>query len=162
MFHEKGSARYNAVINGMKRIDTTLDKKESGSIMGADSTILIVDDNESMRTVIRHALENAGYQNIISADDGSSAFAVAKAQKVSLIISDWNMWGMTGIELLKKVRTNDQIGSIPFLMLTVEALDVSRDVAFAHGVSDFLTKPFTAKRLVEKVKKLLGHAPDEN
>ncbi|MHB8908415.1 MAG: response regulator [Syntrophales bacterium] len=130
--------------------------------MGEDGTILIVDDNESMRTVIRHALESGGYQNIISADDGSSAFAVVKAQKVGLIISDWNMWGMTGIELLKKVRKDDQTGSIPFLMLTVEALDVSRDVAFAHGVSDFLTKPFTAKRLLEKVEKLLGYAPHKN
>lgn len=130
--------------------------------MAADSTILIVDDNESMRTVIRHALENAGYRNIISADDGSSALAAAKAQKVGLIVSDWNMWGMTGIELLKKVRKDDQLGSIPFLMLTVEALDVSRDAAFAQGVSDFLTKPFTAKRLLEKVEKLLGYAPQGN
>ena len=130
--------------------------------MKVNSMILIVDDNESMRTVIRHALENAGYQGIMEADDGSSAFTIAKAHKVDLIISDWNMLGMTGIELLKKVRKDEEIGSTQFLMLTVEALDVSRDAAFADGVSDFLTKPFTAKCLLEKIEKLLGSAPLEN
>jgi two-component system chemotaxis response regulator CheY len=130
--------------------------------MSGNGMILIVDDNESMRTVIRHALENAGYQNIIEAEDGSSAFTIAKAKKVDLIISDWNMWGMTGIEFLKKVRNDGEIGSTHFLMLTVEALDVSRDDAFAQGVSDFLTKPFTAKSLLKKIEKLLGYAPHDN
>jgi two-component system chemotaxis response regulator CheY len=96
--------------------------------------------------------------NIIETDDGSSAFTVAKNQKVDLIISDWNMLGVTGIELLKKVRSDDEIGSTHFLMLTVEALNVSREAAFEHGVSDFLTKPFTAKGLMEKIEKLLGSA----
>lgn len=124
--------------------------------------ILIVDDNEPMRTVIRHALENAGYKNIIEADDGSSAFAIAKAQKVDLIISDWNMLGMTGIDLLKKVREDDEIGSTQFLMLTAEGRDVSRDAAFAQGVSDFLTKPFTIKGLMEKIEKLLRNTLHNN
>jgi two-component system chemotaxis response regulator CheY len=130
--------------------------------MSGNGMILIVDDNESMRTVIRHALENAGYQNIIEAEDGSSAFTVAKAKKVDLIISDWNMRGMTGIEFLKKVRNDGEIGSIHFLMLTVEALDVSRDDAFTQGVSDFLTKPFTAKGLLKKIEILLGSALHDN
>ncbi len=130
--------------------------------MTNNGMILIVDDNEPMRTVIRHILEHAGYRNIVEADDGSSAFTIAKAKKVALIISDWNMLGMTGIELLKKVREDDEIGSTHFLMLTVEALDVSRDVAFAHGVSDFLTKPFTSKGLLEKIEKLLEYAPHDN
>jgi two-component system chemotaxis response regulator CheY len=135
---------------------------KQGGIMRGNEMILIVDDNEPMRTVIRHVLENAGYRNIIEADDGSSAFTLVKAQKVDLIISDWNMLGMTGIELLKKVRQDDEIASTHFLMLTVEALNVSRDIAFAHGVSDFLTKPFTAKGLLEKIDKLLGYAPHDN
>jgi two-component system chemotaxis response regulator CheY len=134
----------------------------AGGMMRRNAVILIVDDNEPMRTVIRHILEHAGYQNIIETDDGSSAFTIAKAQMVDLIISDWNMLGMTGIELLKKVRGDDEIGSTHFLMLTVEALDVSRDAAFAHGVSDFLTKPFTSKGLLEKIEKLLECAPHDN
>jgi two-component system chemotaxis response regulator CheY len=72
------------------------------------------------------------------------------------------MLGMTGIELLKKVREDDEVASTPFLMLTVEALDVSRDAAFAYGVSDFLTKPFTVKGLLEKIEKLLEYAPHDN
>jgi two-component system chemotaxis response regulator CheY len=130
--------------------------------MTGNGMILIVDDNEPMRTVIRHMLEHAGYRNIIEADDGSSAFTIAKAQKIDLIISDWNMLGMTGIELLKKVREDDEIRSTPFLMLTVEALNVSRDVAFAQGVSDFLTKPFTKKNLLEKIEKLLEYASHDD
>jgi two-component system chemotaxis response regulator CheY len=134
----------------------------SGGIMTGNEMILIVDDNEPMRTVIRHILEHAGYQNIIEADDGASAFTIAKTQRVDLIISDWNMLGVTGIELLKKVREDDRIGLTHFLMLTVEGLDVSRDVAFAHGVSDFLTKPFTSKGLLEKIEKLLESTPHDN
>lgn len=80
-----------------------------GGIMRRNALILIVDDNEPMRTVIQHIPEHAGYHNIIEADDGSSAFPIAKAQKVDLIISDWNMLGMTGIEFLKKVREDDEI-----------------------------------------------------
>jgi two-component system chemotaxis response regulator CheY len=125
-------------------------------LMKESKKILIVDDNRAMRTVIKHALESAGYSNITEADDGSSAFAIAKSQNVDLIISDWNMLGMTGIELLKKVREDGDIGKTPFLMLTVEGLCASRDEAFAHGVSDFLTKPFTVGDLREKVGKSLG------
>jgi two-component system chemotaxis response regulator CheY len=130
--------------------------------MKRDEAILIVDDNEPMRTVIRHALENAGYQNICEADDGSSAFAIVKTQKIDLIISDWNMLGVSGIDLVMNVRKDDEVHATPFLMLTVEALEVSRDVAFEQGVSDFLTKPFTIKRLLDKIERLLGHVPPVN
>jgi len=126
------------------------------------AAILVVDDNESMRTMIRKVLERAGYQDIVSTYDGTPALKIVKSRRIDLIISDWNMFGMTGIELLKKVRADRDIGQTPFLMLTVEGLEVSRDEAFAHGVSDFISKPFKSRDLLEAIERVLEAAPEKN
>jgi CheY-like chemotaxis protein len=123
--------------------------------MGNDTTILIVDDNSTMRTIIRHILEHAGYTNIIEDSDGTTAFRVVKSRKIDLIISDWNMHAMTGIEFLKKVREDNEIGKTPFLMVTVEGLEASRETAFQCGVSGFIAKPFHVNDLLEIVEKVL-------
>ena len=123
--------------------------------MGNNITILIVDDNATMRRIIRHILEHAGYINIIEDSDGATAFKIVKSQKIDLIISDWNMLGMTGIEFLRKVREDNEVGKTPFLMVTVEGLEVSRETAFQCGVSGFIAKPFHVNDLLEKVEKVL-------
>lgn len=123
--------------------------------MGKNITILLVDDNAAMRDVMRHFLEHGGYNDIIEADDGSVAFKIVKSRKIDLIISDWNMLGVTGIEFLKKIREDSEVGKTPFLMVTVEGMEVSEKTAFQFGVSDFLAKPFTGRVFLDKVEKVL-------
>lgn len=120
-------------------------------------TILIVDDNELMRNLIRHMLESQGYMDFVEAVDGSSAFTILKSQKIDLVFADWNMLGMTGIELLKKVREDSTIGKTPFIMVSVEGGAVSIDEALKYGVSDFISKPFTSKILIETLEKVMGN-----
>jgi two-component system, chemotaxis family, chemotaxis protein CheY len=119
--------------------------------------ILIVDDNEPIRTVIKHILESEGYKDFVEATDGYAALKILKSQKVDLIFSDWNMLGMTGIELLKKVREDDSIGRTPFIMLSVEGGAVSIDTAMKCGASDFISKPFTKSILVQTLEKVIGN-----
>ena len=123
--------------------------------MNKDISILIADDNEMMSNLIRLMLEKNGFKNIIEVHDGTSAFNTIKAQKIDLIIADWHMDGISGIELLKKVRADGKIGSTPFIIVSVEGLDVSIDTAFKHGVSDFISKPFRMEVLLEKITKVM-------
>ncbi|HOG16728.1 MAG TPA: response regulator [Syntrophales bacterium] len=117
--------------------------------------ILIVDDFATMRKVIRNLLKQVGYENILEAEDGVSALRVLKAQKVDLIISDWNMPNMTGFELLKAVRADADLGKTPFLMVTAEALQDNVVAAVKAGVSNYIVKPFTAEVLNEKISKIM-------
>ena len=128
--------------------------------MGMDKniTVLIVDDNSIMRTIIRQILEHAGYTDIIEDSDGYTAFKIIKSRKIHLIISDWNMVGVSGVELLKKVRADEEVGNTPFLMVTVEGMEASREVAFQHGASGFVAKPFHVMELLEEVEKVLSIA----
>jgi len=85
-------------------------------------SILVVDDFATMRKVIRNLLKQVGYENIVEAENGEAALSVLKSRKVDLIISDWNMPTMSGYELLKAVRADDELQKTPFLMVTAEAL----------------------------------------
>lgn len=123
--------------------------------MNKDITILIADDNEMMTDLIKLMLEKNGFKNIIEIRDGLSAFNIIKSQKIDLIIADWHMEGMSGIELLQKVRADDNIGNTPFIIVSVEGLDVSIDKAFKCGVSDFISKPFRMEVLMEKLTKVM-------
>lgn len=123
--------------------------------MNKNITILIADDNEMMTDLIKLMLEKNGFKNFTEVRDGSSAFNVIKSQKIDLIIADWHMEGMSGIELLQKVRLDDNIGNTPFIMVSVEGLDVSIDTAFKCGVSDFISKPFRMEVLMEKITKVM-------
>lgn len=124
--------------------------------MKEGTIILIVDDNEPMRMLIRSILVKAGYSLFLQADDGTSAYKILKEQKVDLIISDWNMLGMTGIDLLKKVRGDQDIARTPFIMVSVEGLTISKKQAFASGANGFVTKPFSVKALTDSVAKVMG------
>jgi two-component system, chemotaxis family, chemotaxis protein CheY len=117
--------------------------------------ILVVDDFATMRKVIRNLLKQVGYENIIEADDGSNALKILKSQKIDLVISDWNMPNMTGLELLKAVRSDEDLKSTPFLMVTAEALQDNVIAAVKAGVSNYIVKPFTAEVLNEKITKIL-------
>lgn len=123
--------------------------------MGKDIKILVVDDFATMRKVVKNLLKQAGYENIIEAEDGVAALKILKSQKVDFVISDWNMPNMTGIELLKTVRADEEIGKIPFLMVTAEALQDNVIAAVKAGVSNYIVKPFTAEVLNEKITKIM-------
>ena len=83
--------------------------------------VLVVDDFSTMRRIVRNILRQLGFQNVVEADDGTSAWEVLNREKIDFIVSDWNMPQMTGIDLLRKVRSSEQFANIPFLMVTAEA-----------------------------------------
>jgi two-component system chemotaxis response regulator CheY len=117
--------------------------------------IMVVDDFATMRKVIRNLLKQVGYENIVEAEDGVVALKTLKSKKIDLVISDWNMPNMTGIELLKAVRADEELSATPFLMVTAEALQDNVIAAVKAGVNNYIVKPFTAEVLNEKITKIL-------
>jgi two-component system chemotaxis response regulator CheY len=118
--------------------------------------ILIVDDFATMRKIIKNILLQLGFKDILEADDGTTALEFLKKQKVDLIISDWNMPKMPGIELLKAIRKNEDLKDIKFIMVTAEAQKESVVEAIKHGVNQYVIKPFTPETLKEKLEKVFG------
>jgi len=117
--------------------------------------VLIVDDFATMRKVVRNLLKQVGYEDIIEAEDGVMALKALKSQKIDVIVSDWNMPNMTGLELLKAVRADAELAKTPFLMVTAEALQDNVVAAVKAGVNNYIVKPFTAEVLNEKIKKIM-------
>jgi two-component system chemotaxis response regulator CheY len=117
--------------------------------------ILVVDDFATMRKVIRNLLKQSGYEDIAEAEDGVTAMNVLKSTKIDFVISDWNMPNMTGIELLRAVRSDNDLCAMPFLMVTAESLKENVVEAVKAGVSNYIVKPFTAEVLGEKIEKIL-------
>ncbi len=126
--------------------------------MGLDTNmkILIVDDFSTMRKIIRNILVQLGFKNIIEADDGTTALEVLSKEKVDLIISDWNMPKMSGLDLLKAVRGNEATKNLPFIMVTAEAQKENILEAIKYKVSQYIVKPFTPETLKEKLEKVFG------
>jgi len=122
----------------------------------ADYKILVVDDHALTRDMVRMILKSMGFSDILSAENGEIAFDAVKASYFDLIICDWNMPRFTGLELLTAVRSNKDFADTPFLMLTAEAYRESVKAALQAGVTDYISKPFTAGVLGEKVLKALG------
>jgi two-component system chemotaxis response regulator CheY len=116
--------------------------------------ILIVDDFSTMRRIIKNLLRDLGFTNTDEADDGHSALPMLQSGKFDFLITDWNMPGMTGIELLKSVRADDKIASLPVLMVTAEAKREQIIEAAQAGVNGYVVKPFTAAALKEKIEKI--------
>ncbi len=116
--------------------------------------ILIVDDFSTMRRIIKNLLRDLGFNNTAEADDGSSAFPMLENGRFDFLVTDWNMPGMTGIELLKKVRKNEKICSLPVLMVTAEQKREQIVDAAQAGVNGYIVKPFTAITLKEKIDKI--------
>ncbi len=118
-------------------------------------TVLVVDDFSTMRRIVRNVLRELEFKDIIEAEDGTAAVTVLKNQKVDLIVSDWNMPRMTGLELLKYVRSTAGLEDTPFLMVTAESKKENIVEAVKAKVSNYIVKPFTAATLGEKLEKIL-------
>ena len=118
-------------------------------------TVLVVDDFSTMRRIVRNILRDLEFKNIIEAEDGDAAVTILKTQKVDLIVSDWNMPKMTGLDLLKWVRSNEKTAKLPFLMVTAESQKENIIEAVKARVSNYVVKPFTAATLGEKLEKIL-------
>ena len=116
--------------------------------------ILVVDDFSTMRRIIKNILRQLGYNNIVEADDGSTAWEVLNKEKIDFVISDWNMPQMPGIELLRKVRSSENFAEMPFLMVTAEAQQENIIEAVQAKVSNYIVKPFTAETLGQKIDKI--------
>ena len=124
--------------------------------MNPNMRVLIVDDFATMRRIIKNILTQLGYKNTLEADDGTTALEVLKKEKVDLIISDWNMPKMTGLELLKTVRASETLARTPFIMVTAEAQQDNIILAVKAKVSQYIVKPFTADTLGEKIDKVFS------
>ncbi|MBF0509439.1 MAG: response regulator [Deltaproteobacteria bacterium] len=118
--------------------------------------ILVVDDARNVRFTVTLFLRKLGYSNIQDAPEGVTAFKLLKAKKFDFIICDWNMPVMNGLELLRKVRDDETLRHIPFLMITAEALKENIVQAIQEGVTQYIVKPFSQKTLQEKMKAIFG------
>ncbi len=118
--------------------------------------ILIVDDYKTMLRIIRNLLKQLDFVNVEDAIDGSSALQKLREGKYGLVISDWNMEPMTGIQLLKEVRADENLKKIPFIMITAESKTENVVVAKEAGVSNYIVKPFNAATLKSKLVGVLG------
>ena len=118
--------------------------------------VLVVDDFATMRRIVKGVLKQLGFNDIIEAEDGSLALEELKREKVGLIVSDWNMPNMTGLDLLKAVRGNDALKGIPFIMVTAEGQKENVVEAVKSGVSNYIVKPFTPETFNEKLQKVFA------
>ena len=123
--------------------------------MDTSIKVLVVDDFATMRRILKNILKQLGFKNLVEADDGTTAWDVLEEQKIDLVLCDWNMPKMTGLELLKKVRADEKHGKVPFLMVTAEAQKQNVIEAVQAGVSNYVVKPFTAEAISEKLEKIL-------
>ncbi len=116
--------------------------------------ILVVDDFATMRRIIKNILRQLGFNNIVEADDGTTAWEVLNQDKIDFVISDWNMPKMPGIDLLRKVRSSEEFADMPFLMVTAEAQQENVIEAVQAKVSNYIVKPFTPDVLIQKIEKI--------
>jgi len=124
--------------------------------MDTSIKVLVVDDFATMRRIVKGVLKQLGFDSIVEAEDGSGALETLKKEKVGLIVSDWNMPKMTGLELLKAVRGDDNLKGIPFIMVTAEGQKDNVVEAVKAGVSNYIVKPFTPETFNEKLQKVFG------
>ncbi len=123
-------------------------------MLDKDIKILIVDDFSTMRRIVRNLLRELGFTNISEADDGTTALSKLKESSFDFLVTDWNMPGMAGIELLKKVRADSELNDLPVLMVTAEAKREQIIEAAEAGVNGYIIKPFSAATLKEKLDKI--------
>ena len=122
--------------------------------MDKNMKILIVDDFSTMRRIIKNLLRDLGFTNTQEADDGATALPILKSGDFDFLVTDWNMPDMTGIDLLKQVRADKNLGALPVLIVTAEAKREQIIEAAQAGVNGYVVKPFTAQALKEKIDKI--------
>lgn len=118
--------------------------------------ILIVDDYKTMLRIIRNLLKQLGFENVDEATDGSTALTRLREKNYGLVISDWNMEPMTGIELLREVRADSKLKGTPFIMITAESKTENVIAAKKAGVNNYIVKPFNAATLESKLAAVFG------
>jgi len=119
--------------------------------------VLIVDDYNTMLRIIKNLLKQLGFDNVDEATDGSMAFEKVKEKEYGLVISDWNMEPMTGLELLKQIRASEAaFRNVPFIMITAESKTENVVAAKQAGVNNYIVKPFNAETLKAKMASVLG------
>jgi two-component system, chemotaxis family, chemotaxis protein CheY len=116
--------------------------------------VLIVDDFSTMRKIVRNILKEIGFSDISEANDGSDALKILRHEKIGLVVTDWNMPRMNGLELLKNMRANEATKDIPVLMVTAEGLKENIIAAVHAGVDNYVVKPFTAEIIKEKIEQI--------
>lgn len=116
--------------------------------------ILIVDDFSTMRRIIKNLLRDLGFNNTQEADDGNTGLPMLQTGNFDFLVTDWNMPGMTGIDLLRAVRADEKLKDLPVLMVTAEAKKEQIVMAAQEGVNGYIVKPFTAQTLKEKIEKI--------
>ena len=119
--------------------------------------ILIVDDYKTMLRIIRNLLKQLGFNNVDEATDGSMALQKLRDKDYGLVISDWNMEPMTGIQLLREVRADSKLKNLPFIMITAESKTENVVAAKEAGVNNYIVKPFNAATLKTKLSSVLGN-----
>jgi len=120
-------------------------------------SILIVDDYKTMLRIIRNLLKQLGFANVDEATDGSQALQKLRDKPFNLVISDWNMEPMSGLQLLKEVRADGKLKDVPFIMITAESKSENVIAAKQAGVSNYIVKPFNAATLKGKLTAVLGN-----
>lgn len=122
--------------------------------MNTNMKILVVDDFSTMRRIVKNLLRDLGFNNTVEADDGLTALPILKQGGIDFVVTDWNMPGMQGIELLKHIRADESLRHLPVLMITAEAKREQIVEAAQAGVNGYIVKPFTAATLKEKLDKI--------
>jgi two-component system chemotaxis response regulator CheY len=123
-------------------------------MMDTNMDVLVVDDASAMRRIVRGLLKELGFKNIREADNGQVALDELKKRKADLVVSDWNMPEMSGIDLLRAMRSDEVLKNIPVLMVTAEAKKENILEAIQAGVNNYIVKPFNAQTLQEKLNKI--------
>jgi two-component system chemotaxis response regulator CheY len=126
--------------------------------MDKNTPVLIVDDYKTMLRIIRNLLKQLDIENVEEATDGQEALNKLRAGHYGLVISDWNMAPMTGLDLLKEVRADAKLKDTPFIMITAESKTENVVAAKQAGVSNYIVKPFNAETLRDKIEKVMGNA----
>ncbi len=124
--------------------------------MSSDLKFLVVDDFSTMRRIVKNFLLDLGYTNITEADDGKTALPILKAGGIDFLVTDWNMPGMHGLELLQAVRADPAMAQLPVLLVTAEAKREQIIEAAKAGVDGYVVKPYTAQTLKDKIEKILA------
>ena len=120
-------------------------------------SVLVVDDYKTMLRIIRNLLKQLGFNNVDDASDGGGALQKLRQKDFGLVISDWNMEPMTGLQLLKEVRADEKLKPLPFIMITAESKTENVVAAKEAGVSNYIVKPFNAATLKQKMTSVIGN-----
>lgn len=118
--------------------------------------ILVVDDFQTMRRIVINLLRQLGFTNVVEAADGMLALEKVRDDNIDLVVSDWNMPNMSGMEFLRALRADEQYKTLPFIMVTAEGKKENVIAAVQAGVSNYIVKPFNAATLKEKLVKVIG------